>query len=347
MSTEIEAASGAVLGRRGLGSASVVAAILLLLSLMFVLPAPVRAAAPPELRQVIDLLEAGDFSAARRELASVGSEGFGGWIDCLEGRLLLAEGDASASVESLRRAVQTSPDTAPFRRWLGEAYIARIDTVSVFSKPRFAKKALAELREAARLDPLDFDTRETLVRYYLEAPGIVGGGDDKALAEANDFARLAAAAGHLLMAQIKTHHQDHEGAIAEYRAGMSSRPDDADLRYGLGMALQGLGRFTEAFLAFEKAIELDPDYMDPYYQLGRTAIFSDTNLERAIECMQVYLDHEVPPGSPGHEHAHWRLGMIYQLQGDVGSARREFEAAVKLDPDHDEAKKALKTLGRS
>ena len=325
---------------------------LLTLSILVLAEGAAGAAPPPELRQAVDLVEAGDFGAARGRLEaarvrSSGVESSGGWVDYLEGRILLAEGDVEESIDSLLRATEESPDTAPFRRWLGEAFLAKIDSVNLFKKRGVAKQALAELQEASRLEPGDFGTRETLVGYYLNAPGIVGGGDDKAIAEAREFGRLDAGGGHRLMAQIKLHHEDFDAAIEEYRAAARSRPDDARLRFGLGMSLQGLKLYTEAFSAFEKAIELDPSYMNPYYQLGRTAIFSQTNLERATESMQTYLDRDVQPGSPAPEHAHWRLGMIYALRGDDAAARRELEAAIELDPNHDEAKKALKVLGRS
>ena len=327
-------------------SISTMALGLVVLHLLVASPSVVASPPPPELRQAVDLVEAGDFAAARSQFRAARVQDASGWGDYVEGRLLLEEEEVDASIESLLLAVEKSPEAARFRRWLGEAYIAKIDAVSVFKKRGIAKKALTELREAARIDPGDFGTRETLVGYYLNAPGIVGGGEDKAVAEAASFERLDPAGGQLLVAQIKMHNEDFEGAAEAYRAAALAKPEDARLRYRLGMALQSLERYDEAFSTFEKAIEIDPDYMDPYYQLGRTAVFSETNLERAAECMMVYLDNPAEPSSPGHEHAHWRLGMIYQLQGDSLVARREFEAALALDPGHDEAKKALRKLDR-
>ncbi len=42
--------------------------------------------------------------------------------------------------------------------------------------------------------------------------------------------------------------------------------------------------------------------------------------------------------------AHWRLGMIYEMQGEVALAREAYEAALAVDPDSEEAKEALERL---
>ncbi|NIM97125.1 MAG: tetratricopeptide repeat protein [candidate division Zixibacteria bacterium] len=42
--------------------------------------------------------------------------------------------------------------------------------------------------------------------------------------------------------------------------------------------------------------------------------------------------------------AHWRLGMVYDLQGKVDLAIAETEKAVHLDPESKEYKNTLKEL---
>ncbi len=44
--------------------------------------------------------------------------------------------------------------------------------------------------------------------------------------------------------------------------------------------------------------------------------------------------------------AHTRLGMLYEKKRDFIAAQSEYETALALEPDHKEAKKALKKVKR-
>ncbi len=125
---------------------------------------------------------------------------------------------------------------------------------------------------------------------------------------------------------------------------IAAAPEVARYRYQLGFALQQQRDWPAAFGAFEEAIRVDPDWLASYYQLARTAVFSETNLARAIECLHRYPAHEPQAGLPGHQHAHWRLGMLLELDGDRDGAAAEYRRALALDPDHEEAAKTLARL---
>ena len=47
-------------------------------------------------------------------------------------------------------------------------------------------------------------------------------------------------------------------------------------------------------------------------------------------------------GEPSLAWAHYRLGLIYSHREDHAAARREYQAALELDPKHEQAKQALK-----
>ena len=61
--------------------------------------------------------------------------------------------------------------------------------------------------------------------------------------------------------------------------------------------------------------------------------------------LTLYLDHHVDPSDTVFPpSAHWRLGMLYEHKGDTEQARGSYEKALQLNPDHEEARKALKKL---
>jgi tetratricopeptide (TPR) repeat protein len=67
-------------------------------------------------------------------------------------------------------------------------------------------------------------------------------------------------------------------------------------------------------------------------------------IDRGMECLKKYLQHEPEEGQPTLANAHWRLGLIYEHKGDKESAKKEYEAALKLDSDYQAAKEALEKL---
>ena len=119
----------------------------------------------------------------------------------------------------------------------------------------------------------------------------------------------------------------------------------ASIYYWLGFSSQQQEEWEEAFAAFERAIEMEADHLPPYYQYARTAIFSESRLERAVEYLTFYLQQPQQLGAPAAENAHWRLGMVYELQERDDLAAAEYRRALEIDPGHEEAQKALAALG--
>ena len=93
-------------------------------------------------------------------------------------------------------------------------------------------------------------------------------------------------------------------------------------------------------------LTVDPEATNALYQIGRTGVISGENLDRAIAALQQYLTTEPPAGQPTLANAHWRLGMCYELKGELDKARSEFEAALALNPNDESAQKSLDNLGK-
>jgi tetratricopeptide (TPR) repeat protein len=129
---------------------------------------------------------------------------------------------------------------------------------------------------------------------------------------------------------------------------IKNNPDrEKDIRMQLGYLYQEKKNYGMAFETFEKLIKDYPDYYPAFYQIGRTAVYSGENLDQGIACLKKYLQHEPDEGQPTLSNAHWRLGSIYEHKGDKESAKKEYEAALKLDPNYKAAKDALEKLNES
>lgn len=259
-------------------------------------------------------------------------------------RARLQAGKAEAAIESAQRAVALVPNHSQAQFWLGNAYGQRINQVGMLSKMTMAPKLRDAYEAAVRLDPDLLEAREYLIQFYLQAPSAMGGGRDKAVAQANEIAKRDAARGHLSKATIAMSDKKPEEALKHYQAAHAAKPDDARIRLAVGLNLQQMERWDEAYRHFQRWTEQDPKASAAWYQIGRTAALSGKFLNEGMAALQRYLTLPRANGEPENQHAFYRLGQVQARAGKKAEARTSFNAALKLDPKMKEAKAELAKL---
>lgn len=106
-----------------------------------------------------------------------------------------------AAVDTLEEAAKLAPKSSPVHLWLGRAWgrLAESNKLLAFGR---ARKSRAAFEKSVELDPHNRDALDDLFEFYLQAPGIVGGGLDKAEKVAKQIASLAAEDGAALLAKV-------------------------------------------------------------------------------------------------------------------------------------------------
>ena len=98
----------------------------------------------------------------------------------------------------------------------------------------------------------------------------------------------------------------------------------------LGWSMSYLGRLEEAIEECRKAIALDPDYGNPYNDIGVYLIDLGRPdeaipwLEKAIGAKR-YCCYQFP---------HFNLGRVQLMNGQLQAAKRSFERALSYDPNY-------------
>ena len=108
----------------------------------------------------------------------------------------------------------------------------------------------------------------------------------------------------------------------------------------LGWSLSMLGHTEEAIAECEKAIALDPDYGNPYNDIGVYLI----DLGRADEAIPWFEKAISSERYCCYQFPHFNLGRVQAMQGDFVAARRSFEQSLRHDPDYLPARMALEYL---
>lgn len=260
------------------------------------------------------------------------------------GRTLYALGDYEAAIEPLEAAAELSPRNADHFYWLGRAYGRAATVASTLQRMGFAKKLGKAYERAVALDPAHLDARAELVQFYLLAPAMMGGSVDEARKHAAEIARRDASRGAIARASISVNQGKPADAVRELEEAIRKSNGDSRVRMALGGVLQSQEKWDEAFAVYDAILTEEPDHWDALYQVGKTGALSGRHLDRAVAALRRYVAHTPGPDSPRVASAHFRLGMVLEKKGDRAGAKSAYQAALRLDPKQEEAKKALAKL---
>jgi Tfp pilus assembly protein PilF len=107
-----------------------------------------------------------------------------------------------------------------------------------------------------------------------------------------------------------------------------------------GWALSHLGRLDEAIDDCKQAIQLDPDFGNPYNDIG-VYLMKQRQFDKAIPWFeQAKLAKRYEP----RHFPYSNLGSIYELKGWWPEAMREYKEALRLEPHHRPARIAVTRL---
>ncbi len=125
-------------------------------------------------------------------------------------------------------------------------------------------------------------------------------------------------------------------AIRLYQASLAYYPT-AEAHTFLGWTYGSQGKLNEAIEEFKKAIALDPEYGNPYNDIGSYLIHLG-RLDEAIPWLERAI---VAQNYEPRHYPHCNLGRVYRAKGMLQKAIEEFEKALAIEPRYAYAQKEL------
>src|SRR5947209_2387211 len=177
----------------------------------------------------------------------------------LMGRNYYMEGDYKKASEVLEKASAADPENAEIALWLGRAFGRRAETSSPFTAPGYASKARQWFEKSVALNRNNSEALSDLFEYYLEAPGFLGGGLDKAESLASKMSQLDPAEGHWARAKLAEKRKEFRSAEDQLRRAIEASPQRIGRFIDLARFLAKQGRFQEADQSIAKAETIAPD----------------------------------------------------------------------------------------
>jgi Flp pilus assembly protein TadD len=254
------------------------------------------------------LYEKTDYPASTRLLESVPQKSAADLN--LLGRNYFMLGDYKKATETFEKATTLDPRNSSHWHWLGRTFGRRAELASFVTAPGYASKARQNFERAVELDPRNSEALGDLFEYYLQAPGFLGGGLDKAQSLIDKIAAIDPAERHWAMARVAEEKKDFNTAEAQLRRSMELAPRQIGRIVDLAKFVAKRGRTQESEQIFEQARKLEPNHPTYLWERANLLIEQKRNLAEARQLLQQYMNSKVKPDEDHKEEARKLLAKI-------------------------------------
>jgi tetratricopeptide (TPR) repeat protein len=234
------------------------------------------------------------------------------------------------------KAVSLSPQNARYHLWLARALGERANHAAFMSAFSLAKKSREQFETAIKLDPRDVEALSDLGEFYKEAPGVVGGGMDKAEEVAKKLDALDASRAHQLRAQMAEKQKDLGTAERELKAACTG--SRAAIQW---MQLASFYRRQERWTEMEAAVK-SGEAAAAHDRHASVAFFNGASVlaranrqpQEAIKLYERYIDSaDMTEEAPAFD-VLTRLAKLRMQTGDQAGGQRDRAAALALAHDY-------------
>ena len=264
--------------------------------------------------------------------------------------LIITEGKEERLDEGSKFAEQciaAHPQRSECFEALGNVLGTKAQIGGIVSAMGYAGKIRDAFIKAVELDPKNYQARSSLLQYYLQAPGFVGGGKGKAQSLVVETNKVSPAAGGLMQATIDL--SDEKFSRAEATAlAVSVDGNDVlnDMQRGvlsnLGHAYIKEKKYMDAERLFRELNQRFPESSAGNYGFGKL-LQEQGKFKEAV----MFLDKAI--ATEASAYAYFRLGQCQRGLNDKAKAIAAFEKALASRPElrkkqKGEAEEQLKAL---
>lgn len=286
------------------------------------------------LAQINTALQAGE---ADKALTLVASLPEGGANDAeaqnLECRVRFTLQQWEAAVTACEQAVRLDGQNSNYHLWLGRALGERADRASFLNAFSLGKRVRTEFEQAAHLDPHNAPALSDLGEFYKDAPGVVGGGDDKAESVAEELDRIDPSRAHQLRAGIAESRKDYDTAEQELKASIAASAHPASQWTVLASFYLHRQRIADMESAIHNCVTAashDRTAGVALYDGAGVLIRARRDAELAAKMLDNYLSGNAKTEEAPAFIAHYRLARLLEELGDGEGAKREQAAGFAM-----------------
>ena len=249
-----------------------------------------------------------------------------------------------AGIPACEKAVALAPDNGLYHLWLGRIYGEKADRSGFLKAAGLAGKVRSEFERAVELSPKSWEARTDLAEFYLEAPGIVGGGKDKARAQAELLVPLNPSMAHWVQGTHRGERERPAAAEQEFRAAVDASQGGARAWLNLAGFYRHADRFDEMERALHSMESSRVDHPAAFVDGASMLFRAGRDYPLAIQLLHSYIASSNTVEEAPVFKAHYLLGELLEKQGEGPAAAEEYRTALSLAHSFRPAQDALKRV---
>lgn len=257
---------------------------------------------------------------------------------------LNSDQDFEKAAGCFEKAVALDDKNAESHYQLGVAYGRIALTAGKLRQIGLAAKVKRQGLKAIELDPRHIEARNGMIRFYMAAPGIMGGSKEKAREQAAEVARLDPYQGELSWALIASSERNNAELEKRYKAALSLKPDGWQALQSYGSFCLRRNRAEEALEILSRLAGLRPDDPRSHESLGDALAAKG----REAESLQSY--DKALALRPDDDPVVFKLARFHERKGDTVRAAElyaRYLTLVKTGRRADQARNKLRQWGKS
>jgi len=305
--------------------------------------APVEPGIPAEIGQ---FYQEGHYDQAIEALeAAIGKAPADATLHYWLGRSYYELSDYGKSISSLDRAVTLDSSNAEYHLWLGLACGRKAEESNMFTAFGLARRTHHEFQVAVQLDKTNLEAQRDLIRFMLNAPGFLGGGDDHALQQMAALALVDPVQADLARAEYFASRKKFDQAAEQYGRLLRSDRHKPGVYFEIAEYYRDRDDPEDMKKCLDIVSKVSPADQRMDYYLGVQLVLANSDPGAAEKYLRMYLA-DVPANSafPSQSSAHEWLGKLYEAQNRPDQAADEYRTALSLNSRNKDAREGLKRV---
>lgn len=286
------------------------------------------------LAQAHSALQAGEAAKALELVQSLPQSGTG-LADArnVECRVRFTLQQWSAAAKACAQAVRLDGQNSDYHMWLGRALGEQASDASFLSAYSLSKQARQEFETAVKLDPRNAAALSDLGEFYVDAPGIVGGGLDKAESVAEELDRIDRARAAELRGRIAGARKDYATQERDFKQAIALSAHPSRSWATLASFYRARKNWTQMQWAVRNcasAAARDPHSGVALFNGASVLIQANQEPQLAAKMLQDYLSGASKTEEGPAFLAHVWLARLKSQLGDETGAQQEQASAKAL-----------------
>ncbi|MGC2636259.1 MAG: hypothetical protein WA294_03705 [Acidobacteriaceae bacterium] len=234
------------------------------------------------------------------------------------------------AIADCESAVKAAPADSDFHLWLGRAYGQKAAHISMVSAFKLARKVAAEFQQAVQLDPRNAAALSDMGEFDVDAPGMVGGGINRALAIVPQLQSISPAAALALQARIAEAQKNYPEAESDLKAAISQSSYPSSAWMDLASFYRRRGRLDEMVSTVHTGAALDHSHGPALVDGASNLSAAHREPQTAVQLLQLYLASRAQTEDAPAFIVRAQLAHLLADEGDAADAQQQLAVAHTL-----------------